>query len=77
MKQEQTIPADLLMKHGEEIEKIFRRAVRHALWQHKQLGQAIAVSRNGQAVVLPPEEILVTDEDDPPPTTENHVYAEN
>ncbi len=77
MNREQTIPEDLLMKHGEEVEAVFRRAVRHALWQHKQLGQSIAISRNGQVVVLPPEEILVTDEDCHPPTIENHVYAEN
>lgn len=71
MKQGQTIPADLLMKHGEEVEEIFRRAVRHALWQHKQLGQSIAVSRNGQVVMLPPEEIPVDDE------TINHANTEN
>lgn len=63
MNQEENIPADLLMSHGEEVEAIFRRAVRHALWQHKQLGQSIAVSRNGQVVLVPPEEISITDED--------------
>lgn len=75
MNQEQTIPADLLMNHGEEVEAIFRRAVRHALWQHKQLGQSIAVSRDGQVVLLPPEEIFVADEKSV--ATETHVYTEN
>jgi hypothetical protein len=41
------------------------------LWQHKRLGQSVAVSRNGQVVMLPPEEIPVDDE------KINHANTEN
>ncbi len=56
------IPEKLFTRHGKEIEEIFRRAVRHALWRHKQLGQYIAASRDGKVVIIPPEEIPVSDE---------------
>lgn len=56
------IPENLLMDHAEEVEKIFRRTVRQALWRHKQLGQYIAASRDGKVVSIPPEDIQVADE---------------
>ncbi|MFN0124866.1 MAG: hypothetical protein ACKV2V_30550 [Blastocatellia bacterium] len=62
MKQECRIPDNLLMDHAEEIELIFRRAVRQALWRHKRLGQYIAASKNGKVVIIPPEEIPVGDD---------------
>jgi hypothetical protein len=71
MKQDSQLPHKLLTTHSKEIEEIFRRAVRHALWQHKRLGQSVAVSRNGQVVMLPPEEIPVDDE------KINHANTEN
>ncbi|HWQ34408.1 MAG TPA: hypothetical protein VNQ79_16285 [Blastocatellia bacterium] len=55
------IPEKLFAEHGQEIEDIFRRAVRHALWKHKRLGQSIAASRDGRVVIIPPEEIPVSD----------------
>ncbi len=63
MKESKKIPDNLLMDYGEEIREIFHRAVQHALWKHKQLGQAIAVSRNGQVVIIQPEDIQVTNEE--------------
>ena len=65
MSQMKTIPDNLLVEHGEEIRKIFHRAVQDALWKHKQLGQSIAVSRNGKVVIIPPEEIQLTEEINP------------
>ncbi len=59
MKQQSQLPDKLLTTHSKEIEQIFRRAVQDALWRHKQLGQSIAVSRNGKVVIIPPEEIQV------------------
>jgi len=49
----------LFTKHGKEVEKIFREAVRQALWRHKRLGQSVAASRDGKVVIVPPEEIPV------------------
>lgn len=68
-------PEKLLTAHSKEIEAIFRRAVRQALWRHKQLGQSVAVSRNGQVVWLSPEEIPVDDEMNAAP--EYHAHTEN
>ena len=59
MNQQSQLPDKLLTTHSKEIEQIFRRAVQDALWKHKQLGQSIAVSRNGKVVIIPPEEIEV------------------
>lgn len=61
MKPESEIPEDLFTTHGQEIEEIFRRAVREALWRHKRLGQYIAASRDGKVVIIPPEKIPVDD----------------
>jgi hypothetical protein len=58
------IPEKLFTRHGREIEEIFRRAVRLALWRHKQLGQYIAASRDGKVVIIPPEEIPVSNDAD-------------
>ncbi len=62
MKQQSQLPDKLLTTHSKEIEEILRRAVQNALWKHKQLGQSIAVSRNGKVVIIPPEEIQVDEE---------------
>lgn len=35
------------------------RAVRRAVWQHKQLGHPICTLRDGEVVWIPPEEIQV------------------
>jgi len=62
MKKERAFPEHLFTEHGKEVEEVFRRAVRQALWKHKQLGQSIAVWRDGKIVIVPPEEIPVEDE---------------
>lgn len=49
-------------EQAEEIEKILQRAVAHALWVHKRLGQSIAVWRDGKVVIVPPEEIVIPPE---------------
>jgi hypothetical protein len=43
------------------IEAGMNKAVREALRRHKALGESIAVSRDGEVVIVPPEEIVVPD----------------
>lgn len=61
MKHNGVIPEKLITNYGQEIEEIFQRAVKEALWRHKRLGQSIAASRDGKVVIIPPEEIPVDD----------------
>jgi hypothetical protein len=44
------------------VERIFRDAVRQALWRRKRLGQSVAASRDGKVVIVLPEEIPVDDD---------------
>ena len=60
MTREPNIPDNLFIEHGKEIEAILRRAVRHALLDHKR-GNPIAVWKDGKVVILQPEEILTED----------------
>jgi hypothetical protein len=39
--------------------KAIRLGVRRALWRHKQLGESVAVWRDGKVVILKPEDIPV------------------
>jgi len=48
-----------LVDQAEEIERIFREAVRHELLIHKRLGNPIATWKDGKVVIIPPEEISV------------------
>jgi hypothetical protein len=50
---------DELFAEGTPIDAALQRAVRKALWQHKQLGNPICTWRDGQVVWIPPEEIPV------------------
>ena len=50
-----------LVNQADEIERIFRKAVRHELWIHKRLGNPIATWKDGKVVIIPPEEISVDD----------------
>ncbi len=50
-----------LVKQADEIERIFRKAVRHELSIHKRLGNPIATWKDGKVVIIPPEEIPVDD----------------
>jgi hypothetical protein len=43
----------------ESIMKAIRHGVSEAIWEHKQLGNPIAIWRDGGVVVIPPEEIQV------------------
>jgi hypothetical protein len=62
MKQGAAIPERLFTKHGKEVEEVFRRAVKQALWKHKRLGQSVSVWRDGKVVIVPPEDIPVENE---------------
>jgi hypothetical protein len=59
-KAQNKIPREVLAD-GKLIEDIFRRAVRHALLEHKRAGNSIAVWQDGRVVIIPPEEIPVED----------------
>ena len=50
-----------LVRQADEIERIFRTAVRHELSIHKRLGNPIATWKDGKVVIIPPEEIPVDD----------------
>lgn len=58
------LPDDFTLPTPEEIQKIFERAVKHALLIHKKLGNPVAVCRDGKIVWIPSEEISV-DENEP------------
>jgi len=57
------------MNDGRNIEELFfdldgslkaiAMGVRQALWRHKQLGQSVAIWRDGKVVILKPEDIPV------------------
>ena len=53
-----------LFADGTEIDKALALAVQDALWRHKQLGNPVAIWRDGKVVWIPPEEIPV---EKPPP----------
>ncbi len=52
-----------LFREGKTIERVLRRAVRHALLEHKRAGNTIAAWENGRAVLIPAEEIQIADEE--------------
>jgi len=52
-------PPPDLYRDAEEIEKVFRLAVRETLIMHKRIGNPIATWRNGKVVIVPPEEIEI------------------
>lgn len=59
MKTRQRAPERPPIIQGKQIEAVLRRAVRHALLIHKRAGNAVAVSRDGQIVLIPAHEIKV------------------
>ena len=59
MKNEAWLAEGLFTVHGKEVEQLFQQAVADALWRHKQLGQSVAVFRDGKVVIVPPEEIEI------------------
>lgn len=50
-----------LFSDGKEVGRIFNKAVREALLDHKRAGNPIAGWKNGKVVIIPPEEIPVED----------------
>lgn len=54
----------LFVRHSEEINKAYERAVREALRKHKLLGNPVAVERDGKVVILQPDEIEIGPEPD-------------
>ena len=59
--QVESSPRIHLVNQADEIERIFRTAVRHELSIHKRLGNPIATWKDGKVVIIPPEEIPVDD----------------
>jgi len=62
MRAEHTNRRQFTVVQGKPVEEALRRAVRHALLEHKRAGNTIAVWRDGQVVLIPAEEIQVTGE---------------
>ncbi len=54
---------DYFYTHAKDIEKVFQRAVNHALLMHKRLGNPIATWQDGRVVIIPPEEIVIPPDD--------------
>lgn len=50
-----------IFAEGNSIDKALNNAVQKAVWQHKILGNSIAVWRDGKVVWIPPEEINLTE----------------
>ena len=55
------VPRDPFSVQGKEVEASLRRAVNRALLTHKQVGNSIAVWRDGKVAIIPAEEISVPD----------------
>jgi hypothetical protein len=52
------LPLDVC-RDAEEIERVFRLAVREELMMHKRIGNPIATWKDGKVVIVPPEEIEI------------------
>jgi hypothetical protein len=50
---------DLFERYGEEINRAYERAVREAIRKHKLAGNPVAISRDGEVVLLQPDEIEI------------------
>lgn len=50
---------NLFVTHSEEINEAYERAVREVLRKHKQAGNYVVTSRDGEVVILQPSEITV------------------
>ena len=64
------MPMDELIREARLDERAIQRGVRDALIRHKQLGQSIAVWRDGRVVIVSAEDIEIPPEppaDDEPP----------
>jgi hypothetical protein len=64
MKASNKIPDRLFIAEGKNIELILKRAVRHALLEHKRAGNTIAVWEDGRVALIPAEEIIINEHAD-------------
>jgi hypothetical protein len=64
VKEDSSTPKPITVIQGKPIENALRRAVRHALLEHKRAGNPIATWINGQVILIPPDQIKVEDSDD-------------
>jgi isoaspartyl peptidase/L-asparaginase-like protein (Ntn-hydrolase superfamily) len=51
---------DLFVRYSIEISEACQRAVREALIKHKKAGNSVAISRDGEVVILQPNEIEIS-----------------
>jgi hypothetical protein len=63
MKPEQIAPPRIEIIQGKPIEQVLRRAVRHALLQHKRAGNTVATWQEGRVVLIPAAEIRLEAEE--------------
>ena len=54
--------ANLLVEHGDSVDKAIKNAVRDALLKHKQANNPVAVWRDGKVVLLSGDEITIEDD---------------
>ena len=59
MTSDQSQKPDGAFPEARRLEAAMQRAVREALWEHKQLGHHIIIWKDGKIVRLPPEQIRV------------------
>jgi methionine synthase II (cobalamin-independent) len=50
---------NLFVIHSEEINKAYERAVREAVRKHKQAGNSVVTSRDGEVVILRSSDIIL------------------
>ena len=64
MRTERTTPQKIKVVQGRPVTEVLRRAVRHALLQHKRAGNTVAAWEHGRVVLIPAAEIQVEDADE-------------
>lgn len=62
MKEELILKRINVSEQAEVIRTVLHKAVQHALWTHKRLGNSIAVWQDGQVVIIPADEIVLASE---------------
>lgn len=63
MSVERPLTKQINVVQGERIEEVLRRAVRHALLEHKRARNTIAAWKDGEVILIPAEEIQFEDGD--------------
>lgn len=54
--------ANLLVEHGDSVDKAVKNAVRDALLKHKQANNPVAVWRDSKVILLSGDEITIEDD---------------